>query len=164
MELPLANNTFDVKFLRPLNASTKDNNEVVDGKDNGNKITVANLVNLTDWRDLWDTSKIRTQNTVSSTSYADYYQVESITADVAAATTNLDGGTLGTTKLSDITSKTKFTTPDNGATISYENNGQVTSTFVVRIPVTVKYKWGELTKAYVDITVRPTIENPAKRH
>ena len=45
----------------------------------------------------------------------------------------------------------------------YENNGQVTDTFQIRVPLTVTYDWGEIKTSYVDITVLPTKANKAAR-
>ena len=49
-------------------------------------------------------------------------------------------------------------------TIKYENNGSVVSNFKVRVPLTITYDWGKLTKSYVDITVNYTTVNPAKKN
>lgn len=165
MVLPITDGQFDVKFLRPVDGVGADNITFTDAKDNGNVAYLYDLVDFNDWRDQWSTSP----------NYYAYYGIYSIIPNTDAITTDLNGGTLGTTKLSDITEGIKFnydfseivegTTPDKNSygILKYENNGQVTSTFKIRVPLTVKYTWGEITTITVDITIEPTVANPSHR-
>ena len=158
MELPIAGNMFDMKFLRPIDVVGADNVTFTDAIDHGNTKDVAKLVKFTDWRDQW------------LEAYIGYYGVTAITADLGGITTTLNGGTLGTTKLSDVNPNLKFKQetggqPYGGRTFGqllYENNGQVTGTFKVRVPLTVTYDWGEV-KTYVDITIENTKANKVAR-
>ena len=162
--LPITDPYFDVKFLRPLNAEGAQNKVFTDAVTGGNILDLVTLVDFTDWRDQWATTP----------DFYGYYGIKDITPDIAGVTTDLDGGTLGTTKLSDKTSLMKLTKTATGATalpagrdygtLKYENNGSVVSNFKVRVPLTITYDWGKLTKSYVDITVNYTTVNPAKKN
>ncbi len=161
MELPIAGNMFDMKFLRPIDVVGADDVTFTDAIDHGNTKDVAELVKFTDWRDQW------------LEAYIGYYGVTAITADIDDITTTLNGGTLGKTLLSDVNPKLKFTQTGVGTEgeygnvmfgqLLYENNGQVTGTFKVRVPLTVTYDWGEV-KTYVDITIENTKANKVARH
>lgn len=165
MVLPITDGQFDVKFLRPVDGVGADDVTFTDAKDNGNVAYLYDLVDFNDWRDQWSLSP----------NYYEYYGIYSIIPNTDAITTNLNGGTLGTTKLSDITEGIKFNydfseivegaTPDKDSygILKYENNGQVTSTFIIRVPLTVKYTWGEITTITVDITIEKTVANPSHR-
>lgn len=162
MELPIENNEFDIKFLRPIDATGANSVEFVDAIDGGNQIDMFKLVNFKDWRDLWEES------------YISYYGVETIAADVDGITTTLNGGQLGVTKLSEVTDAIKFEYVSTGASttyggvdfgyLKYDNNGQVVTTFQIRVPLTITYDWGEIKTAYVDITVKPTQANKSIRY
>ena len=127
-----------------------------------NKKDMDELVDFLDWRDLWE-----------SPTWVDYYGVTAIAADVDGITTTLNGGTLGQTLLSDVTDAVSFEYKPTGATsnyggkdfgyLYYGNNGSVTATFQIRVPLTITYDWGKITTAYVDITVQPTQANRAAR-
>lgn len=161
MELPIAGNMFDMKFLRPIDVVGADDVTFTDAIDHGNTKDVAKLVKFTDWRDQW------------LEAYIGYYGVTAITADIDDITTTLNGGTLGKTLLSDVNPKLKFSQTGVGTKgeygnvmfgqLLYENNGQVTGTFKVRVPLTVTYDWGEV-KTYVDITIENTKANKVARH
>lgn len=160
MELPIAGNMFDMKFLRPIDVVGADDVTFTDAIDHGNTKDVAELVKFTDWRDQW------------LEAYIGYYGVTAITADLGGITTTLNGGTLGKTLLSDVNPKLKFSQTGVGTEgeygnvmfgqLLYENNGQVTGTFKVRVPLTVTYDWGEV-KTYVDITIENTKANKVAR-
>ena len=161
MQLPIANNTFDIKFLRPLDVTGAEAVTFTDAVTGGNKKDMAELVDFLDWRDQWQES------------WVDYYGVTSIAADVDGITTTLNGGKLGETLLSDVTDAVSFEYNSTGAEkkygnndfgyLYYGNNGSVTAKFQIRVPLTITYDWGEITTAYVDITVEPTQANRAAR-
>ena len=161
MQLPIANNTFDIKFLRPLDVTGAEAVTFTDAVTGGNKKDMAELVDFLDWRDQWQES------------WVDYYGVTSIAADVDGITTTLNGGKLGETLLSDVTDAVSFDYKAIGAEktyggkdfgyLYYGNNGSVTAKFQIRVPLTITYDWGEITTAYVDITVEPTQANRAAR-
>lgn len=161
MELPIANNTFDIKFLRPLDVTGADAVTFTDAVTGGNRKDMAELVDFEDWRDEWEAA------------WVGYYGVTAIAADVDGITTTLNGGTLGQTLLSDVTDAVSFEYYATDATTTYGgkdfgylyygNNGSVTATFQIRVPLTITYDWGQITTAYVDITVQPTQANRAAR-
>ena len=162
MELPVENGTFDIKFLRPLDVEGGKAITFTDAVTGGNKKDMAELVNFKDWRDdKWEAGWIS------------YYGVTKIEAETSEITTTRNGGKLGETKLSDVTKGVEFKYYSTGASktdggvdfgyMYYGNNGSVTATFQIRVPLTVTYDWGEITTSYVDITVEPTIVGMAAR-
>ena len=126
-------NTFDIRYLRPLSAITGVPGYIEDARDGGTTATrvyLADLISYQDWRKIGFTA-----SSSSGTKYLNYYGVKTVTADFKAAKTNLagqpnvaittdnDGNVLSTNsltdadkaaaaawpKLSDVTSKLKFT-------------------------------------------------------
>lgn len=164
MPLPVENNTFDVKFLRPIDATGVEGVEFTDAaKDGGNQIDLYKLLTFTDWRDTWEETFVKAPNAG--------YGVTSITPEIKYITTDMNNGTLGETLLESITKDIVFKKvanagkPYGGVTFGqlvYENVGHVTSTFKVRVPLTVTYYWGEV-KTSVDITVNATEGNKVAR-
>lgn len=163
MPLPVENNTFDVKFLRPINVAGAEGVAFTDAKDGGNQTDLYKLLTFTDWRDTWKEAFVKAPN--------EGYGVTSITPDINDITTDMNNGTLGETLLSSITKDIIFKKvanagkPYGGVTFGqlvYENVGHVTSTFKVRVPLTVTYYWGEV-KTSVDITVNATQGNKVAR-
>lgn len=161
MELPVENGTFDIKFLRPLDVEGVDAVTFTDAETGGNRKDMAELVNFSDWRNQWKED------------WVSYYGITKIEAETIGITTTLNGGTLGKTKLSDVTTGIEFKYYSTGAAkeyggtdfgyLYYGNNGSVTATFQIRVPLTVTYDWGEIKTAYVDITVQPTKANKVAR-
>lgn len=163
MPLPVENNTFDVKFLRPINVVGAEGVAFTDAIDGGNQADLYKLLTFTDWRDTWKEEFVKAPNAG--------YGVTSITPDIDNITTDMNNGTLGETLLSSITKDITFKKDANagkaygGVTFGqlvYENVGHVTSTFKVRVPLTVTYYWGEV-KTSVDITVNATQGNKVAR-
>ena len=163
MPLPVENNTFDVKFLRPINVAGVEGVAFTDAKDDGNQADLYKLLTFTDWRGTWKEEYVKAPNAG--------YGVTSITPDIDDITTDMNNGTLGETLLSSITKDIAFKKDPNagkaygGVTFGqlvYENVGHVTSTFKVRVPLTVTYYWGEV-KTSVDITVNATQGNKVAR-
>lgn len=163
MPLPVENNTFDVKFLRPINATGAADVAFTDAIDGGNQTDLYKLLTFTDWRGTWKDDFVQAPNAG--------YGVTSIDPDVTHITTNMNNGTLGETLLSSITKDITFKKvanagkPYGGVTFGqlvYENAGHVTAKFMVRVPLTVTYYWGKVT-TYVDITVNATQGNKVAR-
>lgn len=163
MPLPIENNTFDIKFLRPINVEGATGIAFTDAKDGSNKVDLYKLVTFTDWRDAWKDEFVKAP--------ANGYGVTKITPDVDDITTNMNNGTLGTTLLSSITKDITFKKVANAGEsyggvqfgqLVYENQGHATAEFVVRVPITVTYYWGKV-KTYVDITVNATQGNKVAR-
>lgn len=163
MPLPVENNTFDVKFLRPIDVAGVEGVAFTDAKDDGNQADLYKLLTFTDWRDTWKDDFVQAPNAG--------YGVTSITPEIDDITTDMNNGTLGETLLKSITNDITFKEvanagkPYGGVTFGqlvYENVGHVTSTFKVRVPLTVTYYWGEV-KTSVDITVNATQGNKVAR-
>ena len=166
----LTNPTFDVKFLRPLNPKGAAEKVFTDAIDNGNKLDIVDLIKLSDWRDQWDADYTKTNN------YWKYYVVKSIVPDLANITTTMGGGTLGSTKLKDVSNQVQVTYVATGAThkvkagaptvdfgyLQYTNNNNTVTDFKIRVPLKVGYYWGQNAgqiNTYVDIAVKNTTNN-----
>ena len=90
-------------FLRPINAEGADGKFFIDGKDlhvDESNINLFELFDFTDWR---GEKFVKAPGDYTNLWYFKYYNVKNIKVDLDNVTTDLDGGTLGTTKLSDKT-------------------------------------------------------------
>lgn len=163
IELPVTGNTFNERFVRPLNVEAV-GETITDAKDKPQEIPLKNLVNLSDWRGYYF---------ANHAGYWKYYNIKSITVKGgvpglsinSVITTNMSGGTLGSTKLIEKSDLVEFKyepiTPsviaddaDYGK-IVYTNNGNNVQDFTVRVPVRVTYEWGHI-DTDVDILVKGT--------
>ena len=165
IDVPVSNNTFNVKFLRPVNIISATTDPFKDGVTGGETKDIKMV--FTDWRDHNFTDPSVTKNN----DYFKYYGIKEIKVVTADATTDLNGN--WNDKLNTLTQNIKFTwTPanDNAVQIkandygklTYVNNGNTVGTFHVHIPVFVTYDWGTL-KAEIEVTIEGTVNN-AKRH
>lgn len=163
MELPIKNNTFDVKFLRPIDATGVADVAFTDAIDGGNQIDKYLLLSFTDWRGEWSSDFVQAPNAG--------YGIDYIIADINGITTDMSGKDITKDLLSSVTKDIVFTQDYTSGKsyggakfgqLTYKNVGHVTSTFKVRVPVTVQYYWGEV-KTYVDITVNATQGNKVAR-
>lgn len=163
MELPVTGNTFNERFVRPINVENG-SAEITDAKDAQQVVNLKDLVILSDWRGYMFADHVN---------YWAYYNIKTITVRGASAgssingliTTDMDGGTLGSTILSTKSDLVEFkynpvtpATPSATAhygTIVYTNNGNNVQTFNVQIPVRVTYEWGHI-DTYVTIKVNGT--------
>ena len=159
----LENETFDVRFLRPISIEMQDNDGVVDGKDGGDEVALADILSFIDWRNY---------AFAENTHLFGFYGVESIALDVTKITTNLNNGTLGNNGTTDggTLLKDKYPNVDvtfteatsvdleHMGTITWKNNGQVVGKdFIIRLPIIVTYKWGTIAVKNIDVTVHPTV-------
>ncbi|PNP93605.1 hypothetical protein BFS16_09275 [Hoylesella timonensis] len=168
-ELPLTKNTFDVRFLRPLNAKNADKTIVDASYVEMQKIKAVDLLKFTDWRDAWN----KNQAAGIGGEYEKYYGVTGVTIDGIAegqsislnpnVLTNL--GQSDPTKfvpLGDVTKNIDFVyTAADGGTLTYKNLSATVQEFKIKIPVTVKYIWGYITEN-VTVTVKKTANNAKK--
>lgn len=163
MELPIKNNTFDVKFLRPIDATGVADVAFTDAIDGGNQIDKYLLLSFTDWRGKWSSDFVQAPNAG--------YGIDYIIADINGITTDMSGKDITKDLLSSVTKDIVFTQDYTSGKsyggakfgqLTYKNVGHVTSTFKVRVPLTVQYYWGEV-KTYVDITVNATEGNKVAR-
>ena len=177
IDVPVSNNTFNVKFLRPVNIISATTEPFKDGVTGGETKDIK-LV-FTDWRD----HNFTDNNVTKGNDYFKYYGIKGIKVVTDDATTDLNGN--WNDKLNTLTKNIKFTwTPattnittdkdgnkvytegqikqgDYGK-LTYVNNGNTVGTFHVHIPVFVTYDWGTL-KAEIEVTIEGTVNN-AKRH
>lgn len=168
-DLALTNNTFDVRFLRPINAM--DAAKVIEDANYTQLqvIKAEDLLLFTDWRDAWNNK----QNWGKGGEYATYYGITGVTVEGIAdgksisenpnVMTNL--GQSDPKKFVSLASVTKnidfvYTAADGG-TLTYKNLSSTVQEFQIKIPVTVNYLWGYITKD-VTITVKKTANNAKK--
>ena len=170
--VPLTENKFDVRFLRPLNVFNS-NKEIEDAANALQTINVENLVLFTDWRDLWDGKQeagkytaIKVGSATFTTGYTKYYDIEAITipgvadgqnlAVNARVKTNLNGKEQSLSAVSD---QVEFTY--NKGVITYKNLSSNVREFYVKVPVQVAYIWGTVSQD-VTITVKKSLNNAKK--
>ena len=170
--IALSNNTYNVRFLRPIDVKTKDVPKLADAVDNGSSLEIAKYLEFFDWRNIKFTD---------ANKYLNYYGVEGAfvgilnpnTGEVSIATdeditqyvyTDLNGGDINTQKLSTVLPKIRLSyTPatslslSNFGVLNYKNGGNVLGySFHIRVPFVVKYKWGYVKRDFI-ITIDPTI-------
>lgn len=158
--LPLTNNTFDVRFLRPINAYDKETAELTDATTGAAKIDMSKLMGLTDWRG--------EEFAYSPVNFYNYYGITNISIDKDNIMT-----TLNATKEEPL-KKLKEVAPNLDIEYTYTNSmlsenkyGDVVYTngghtfqerFELQIPVTVTYTFGSV-QTFVTLTILPTQGN-----
>jgi hypothetical protein len=168
-DLPLTDNEYNVRFLRPLNFTVSAAN-VTDAVDFGSTIDLDKLIAITDWRDI--------DLPLGSFLY-NYYGVESIKVGtinasaqpvyVSGSSLNYQGTPVTTTlggsekNLYEIAPKLELTyTPGDFVTsfgtIKYFNHTANVGDFKINIPLILTYKWGYLT-ATLTVNVKHTTGN-----
>ena len=134
----VANNEFDVKFLRPITVEADKMDNFKDGVDVGAEGSKIDLkLAFTDWRN--EAFKIAPIN------YYTYYGVKSVTIDTKEAETTING------KYEPIPANLQVkydgvTTAEiakgNFGTLTYINNKVEVGEFDIKLPVVVEYAWG----------------------
>lgn len=155
-ELPLTNNTFNVRFLRPLNI-TNTSAEVEDAGTEAQVIDLMKLLTFTDWRDAWQDG------------YNKFYGIKGVKV---AGVANGQKISQNADVLTDQNGNTKMVPLQsvNGAIdfvysygkLTYKNYNTTTADFKVQIPVVVTYDWGEVPQTII-VNVKRTHSN-AKKH
>lgn len=156
--LPLDNNTFDVKFLRPINAYDKETAELTDATTGTAKIDMSKLMGLTDWRG--------EEFADSPVDFYNYYGINAITIDKTNIMTTLNASEAAPKKLSEVAPNmninyTMAATLADGTygDVVYANNDHTFhQSFKLYIPVTVKYTFGSV-QTVVTLTILPTQGN-----
>ena len=177
-DVPLENNTFNVRFLRPINVASNDK-DVEDAANQSQKISLLSMVQFTDWRDL-----------AFDTKFWFYYQIKSIEIPGVGnedyihlndkVMTNLGADNVDAAlnkSLKSVSEEVLFTyfAPETEYVaeydqapndldfgyIEYENLGSTVRDFKVRVPLKVTYYWGDV-YTYADIVVKKT-KNNARR-
>ena len=160
IDVPVASNEFNVKFLRPINVEEA-TASFEDAETAGSTADIK--LTFTDWRD----HNFTDTKVTKGLDYFNYYGVKEIAVDIVNATTDLNGNS--SQKLKDLTDKVKFTftaptaiSANNYGNLKYENNGLTVGQFHVYFPATITYDWGTI-KTTITATVGKTQSN-AKRH
>ncbi len=160
--LTLTNNTFNVRFLRPINITNTTKTITDAATTELQTIKLMDLLTFTDWRDAWKTTPI---------DYATYYGITGVSvAGVAnGAKISTNAGVLtdqnGNTTMVPLQSVNgaidfTYTTTDKG-TLTYKNYSSTTAEYKVQIPVIVSYMWGEVPQT-ITVTVKHTSGNAKK--
>ena len=135
----LSNNTFDVKFLRPISVKQDPSmDKFKDGVDVGTTGSeVALKLNFTDWR-----------NYAFVDSYFAHYGVQTIEANIAGAETNVSGqwASLPTGMTISYNDGAAFVPTKVGeyGIVKYVNNNAEVGNFKIKVPFTVTYVWGTI--------------------
>ena len=160
IDVPVASNEFNVKFLRPINVEEA-TASFEDAETAGSTADIK--LTFTDWRD----HNFTDTKVTKGLDYFKYYGVKEIAVDTENATTDLNGNSSQTLK--DLTDKVKFKfsapatiSANNYGNLKYENNGLTVGQFHVYFPATITYDWGTI-KTTITATVGKTQSN-AKRH
>ena len=160
INVPVASNEFNVKFLRPINVEEA-TASFEDAETAGSTADIK--LTFTDWRD----HNFTDTKVTKGLDYFKYYGVKEIAVDTENATTDLNGNSSQTLK--DLTDKVKFKfsaptaiSANNYGNLKYENNGLTVGQFHVYFPATITYDWGTI-KTTITATVGKTQSN-AKRH
>lgn len=155
-ELPLTNNTFNVRFLRPLNI-TNTSAEVEDAGTEAQVIELMKLLTFTDWRDAWQKG------------YDKFYGIKGVkvagVADGQKISQNADvltdqNGNTTMVPLQSVNGAIDFVY--SSGKLTYKNYNTTTADFKVQIPVVVTYDWGEVPQTII-VNVKRTHSN-AKKH
>lgn len=158
--IDVANNEFNVKFLRPVDVLDAKCDNFVDAKDNGDTQDLKMV--FKDWRELW------ADGTDGTVNYYDYYVVSEIKLDLKKAKANINGEMKLLSEVAPTVelSKNEPTVNDikkgKFGSITYHNNGTTVGAFDMEIPGTVVYKWGEIPFT-VKCTVNKTIANSNRK-
>ena len=161
--LNLSNNTFNVRFIRPINVKNV-NKSIEDASTTGlQTIKLLDLVEFTDWRNAWKGvnpgGEYYTYYGITGVKIAGVNDGEVISQNAEVkANINKDG-------MKSLASQTKqldFTySSANGGTLTYRNLSSTVNTFEVEIPITVSYLWGDI---YTTATVTVNKTAGAKKH
>ncbi|MBS9767210.1 MAG: hypothetical protein KGV44_06695 [Flavobacteriaceae bacterium] len=163
VEKNIGGDTFEVRFLRPINIKGQSGDDLYDANDFGDEgsyVDMLDVVQLSDWRnkakDTEDFSFSKNDN------YYSYYGVTGITVDTNnIKVTGLKVGGVAVEKLPS-SIEVKQVSTFNGKTakfgfLTYRNNGNnLTEPFTMEVPVTVTYKWGEVKSERVTVNVFAT--------
>ena len=162
--LKLSNNTFNVRFLRPIDVINKQK-EIEDAStDQMQVIKLLDLISFKDWRDAWKGAN-------PGGSYYTYYGIKGVyvgdaevkladgeaLSSIDAVKANLDHK--GMEQLNNITNQLDFIySSENGGQLVYKNVSSTVQTFELEIPIRVEYIWGNL-YTVATVTVNRTHHN-----
>ena len=172
-DLPLGDETFNVRFLRPLDILPGNDANFIDAQANGSTVILGDLFGLSDWRDqvlIVGTSGSYTSNVENGCPLYDYYHIESMNVLLDEVTCNLNGSWA---KLSQVAPAVELSVFDarngnrytsgvatvnisgvselNTSSITYRNNEANVRDFEMIIPVEIEYAWGTLKGQIKDV-------------
>lgn len=156
-ELPLTDNTFNVRFLRPLNI-TNTTAEVEDAGDAAQEIELMNLLTFSDWRDLWKIDYKRFYG-IKGVEVVGVQNGQKISTNPDVLT-DQNGNTEKMVPLQNVNGAIDFVY--SYGKLTYKNYNSTTDDFKVQIPVVVTYDWGKVPQT-ITVTVKRTHSN-AKKH
>lgn len=174
-DLPLGDETFNVRFLRPLDITPGNDANFIDAQANGSEVFLGDLFGLVDWRDqavIVGSLGTYTSAMENGCPLYDYYHIGEMRVLLDDVTCNLNGNP--DDLLSVVAPSVDLSV--NGGTISggvayfnianandlnnfsivYRNNEANVRDFDMIIPVEIEYAWGTLKgeiKAHVDATM-----------
>lgn len=174
-DLPLGDETFNVRFLRPLDITPGNDANFIDAQANGSEVFLGDLFGLVDWRDqavIVGSLGTYTSAMENGCPLYDYYHIAEMRVLLDDVTCNLNGNP--DDLLSVVAPSVDLSV--NGGTISggvayfnianandlnnfsivYRNNEANVRDFDMIIPVEIEYAWGTLKgeiKAHVDATM-----------
>ena len=141
---------FNALVKQPVTIATKSADYFVDGVDFGDKgsyIDVASIIDPSDWRGY---------KFSANANYWSYYGPFEVSFDIANAECNLNGKWQSVPAT--IVLKQEAVAGTEYGQLTYKNNGTVVSSdFIIRVPATVKYGWGVITTAPIEIAVKKTV-------
>lgn len=156
-ELPLTDNTFNVRFLRPLNI-TNTTAEVEDAGDAAQVIDLMSLLTFSDWRDLWKKDYKRFYG-IKGVEVVGVQNGQKISTNPDVLT-DQNGNTEKMVPLQNVNGAIDFVY--SSGKLTYKNYNSTTDDFKVQIPVVVTYDWGKVPQT-ITVTVKRTHSN-AKKH
>lgn len=180
-ELALTENEFNVRFLRPINVAGV-NKELEDAQDQKQKISLYDMVTLSDWRDYgfashasyWSFYNIKDIRVIGNYTFGTENNQATGIINPFIYTTMTKGGQNNNTldqkvKQSTISNQVLFravkdasaTGNDKYGYLLYENLSSTVQTFTVRVPLEVTYEWGTVV-TFADVKIKNTHSN-AKR-
>ena len=153
----LTNNTFDVKFLRPISVENTEKYTFKDGVDKNEEGSVVALkLNFTDWRGYAFDSE-------SNYNYYTHYGIQSIQVKKDADgnelfTTNVSGAWDKLPKGMIVKYKEATVIGENAdfGKLTYINNNAEVGDFAIRVPLVVTYVWGTI-ELEIEVEVEKTV-------
>ncbi|MEL5896176.1 hypothetical protein AAE250_22130 [Bacteroides sp. GD17] len=122
---------FNARFQRPIDATDRKNGKFTDAEANGSTIDIANILDFEDWRNAKFIDFSKSPIDYKNAWLFAYYDVKGVTVNVTGITTTMSSGTLGTTKLVDVTKQIQFSHIDgNGNEVSYLGKKDASGLFV----------------------------------
>ncbi len=151
---------FDIRYLRPISVDEQENHDILDAKDAGTTIYLAEHAGFIDWRDIKFSAKLRLN-------YVNYYGIRAIKPNLDKAVTDINGGWTNIKyfpllQFEDLTTEGSGTYTDAADFINqlgfvkYTNNGLNVGTFTIKMPITLLYDWGETAEQWITFTIYRT--------